>query len=430
MRLLDEAYSDFKKSCSEKHEKYLPEAAPAKFAAEKYYAFLKEQMLGRLHVHVASEALMKQQSGLAASPARSSSTSPCIAQKDSQCGMQKPVSVSEHSCSAQEKVQASNDSWTAHATIECGSSGSSFEGLEALLSGQGFDMTVLPAASVEYMSTLQILSAAAENLKCKFQGVLVACEDEPRETQTTQESPHKRKASSESNQAVDCMLLDKTGAIKATVWGTLATELCNIWRSIAEARMRGEALGQIVEFSKVRVVKLAKNAWNGEVLTRIYELSSIEAVGVETGTSIAMLSSPTAPNLISMSFSVPPAQRCVSSFQSIRSKLRGNFRVTLKGVICDLEDLNYSQAGNEKRMLDLVDHQGALISCCAMKHNVGSRALQNFQEVVLYFASGRGPKGSSPGLVYVMKDAVILPIGSPRLLSSPKSVHLQITAAD
>ena len=167
-----------------------------------------------------------------------------------------------------------------------------------------------------------------------------------------------------------------------------------------------------------------------EVLTRIYELSSIEVVGVETGTSIAMLSSPTAANLISMSFSVPPAQCCVSSFQSIRSKLRGNFRVTLKGVICDLEDLEYSQAGNEKRMFDLVDHQGAFISCCAMKHNVGSRALQNFQEVVLYFASGRGPKGSSPGLVYVMKDAVILPIGSPRLLSSPKSVHLQITAAD
>ena len=57
IRLLDEAYSDFKKSCSEKHKKYLPEAAPAKFAAEKYYAFLKEQVLGRLHVHVASEAL-------------------------------------------------------------------------------------------------------------------------------------------------------------------------------------------------------------------------------------------------------------------------------------------------------------------------------------------------------------------------------------
>ena len=103
------------------------------------------------------------------------------------------------------------------------------------------------------------------NLKCKFKGVLVACEDEPRETQMTQESPRKRKALSENNQAVDCMLVDKTGAVKATVWGTLATELCGIWRVMAEARMRGEPVGQIVEFSKMRVAKLAKKIveWGG-----------------------------------------------------------------------------------------------------------------------------------------------------------------------
>ena len=157
--------------------------------------------------------------------------------------------VSEHSRPAQEMLQASNSSRPAHAIGECGLSGSSSEGLDALLSGHGFDITVSPAVSVEYMSTLEILSAAADNLKCKFQGVLVACEDEPRETQTTQESLRTQKAASENNQAVDCMLVDKTGAIKATVWGTLATELRGICRVMAEARMRGEPVGQIVEFS-------------------------------------------------------------------------------------------------------------------------------------------------------------------------------------
>ena len=104
--------------------------------------------------------------------------------------------------------------------------------------------------------------------------------------------------------------------------------------------------------------------------------------------------------------------------------------MTVKGVISDLEDVQYSQAGNEKRLFDLVDHQGAFINCCAMKHNVASRALVNLQEVVVYFASGRGPRGSAPGLLYLMKDAMIVSIGAPRSEAPAKCVHFAITGGD
>ena len=46
MRLLEEAYVDFKNGCSEKQRKYLPESAPPKFAAEKYYGNLGELLAG------------------------------------------------------------------------------------------------------------------------------------------------------------------------------------------------------------------------------------------------------------------------------------------------------------------------------------------------------------------------------------------------
>ena len=37
--------------------------------------------------------------------------------------------------------------------------------------------------------------------------------------------------------------------------------------------------------------------------------------------------------------------------------------------------------------------------------------LKENEEVVVYFATGRGPIGSSPGLLYLMKDSVVVSMG-------------------
>ena len=44
-----------------------------------------------------------------------------------------------------------------------------------------------------------------------------------------------------------------------------------------------------------------------------------------------------------------------------------------------------------------------------MFRNVGSVALVDGTEVVLFFAVGRGPKGAAPGQLYLMNDSFILP---------------------
>ena len=156
------------------------------------------------------------------------------------------------------------------------------------------------------------------------------------------------------------------------------------------------------------------------MLTPMYELCTIEPIGAETGTIVTVLEHATAENMLAMSFTPPPSPYGVSSFQSLKSKLCGNFRVTLRGVVQDLENLEYAQSGSEKRMFNLVDKQGYYLNCCAMVHNVTSRALQDFNEIIVYFAIGRGPIGNSPGLIYLYKDAVIISHGPPRLLSTPK----------
>ena len=87
----------------------------------------------------------------------------------------------------------------------------------------------------------------------------------------------------------------------------------------------------------------------------------------------------------------------------------------------DLCDMDYTRSQNTKRMFDLMDGSGFFVKVCAMHHSSTSLALRNYQEVICYFGTGRGPIGASVGMIYLMKDAVILPVGgNVRLPSAPK----------
>ena len=48
-----------------------------------------------------------------------------------------------------------------------------------------------------------------------------------------------------------------------------------------------------------------------------------------------------------------------------------------------------------------------------MKHNADSPAQVGFQEVVVYLSIGRGPIGSSKGMLYLLKDTMIVSVDSP-----------------
>ena len=113
-------------------------------------------------------------------------------------------------------------------------------------------------------------------------------------------------------------------------------------------------------------------------------------------------------------------------FRALRNKLTPPFRLSVKGKIVDLQGMVTSQGGNLKRIFDLVDGSGLYFTCCALWHNADSPALENYQDVVIYLGSGRGPIGSSKGMLYLMKDTMIISIGKPSLMSAPKTEQLWI----
>ena len=63
-------------------------------------------------------------------------------------------------------------------------------------------------------------------------------------------------------------------------------------------------------------------------------------------------------------------------------------------------------------MFNLVDEEGSYLQCCAMYQHCDHQQLVNGQDIIIYFATGRGPLGSVPGMLYMYNDAFILPNGT------------------
>ena len=104
-------------------------------------------------------------------------------------------------------------------------------GLNTWYTGNGFsDLKVdVKASSVDFMSAIQVIECGIAGGKCKFAGRLMMCDETPRTIQNRRElqgSPKKeplgspRKSSKVESLALDMVMLDKTGLVAVTLFGT------------------------------------------------------------------------------------------------------------------------------------------------------------------------------------------------------------------
>ena len=292
--------------------------------------------------------------------------------------------------------------------LQASSSGSSFPGSSTSV--------------LEYKSALSILQTTADGVLCHMQAFLVVCDKEPIETTVQDTYSRKRKLTSTEVKVANFILMDRTGPIAGSFKNDAAEEICRIWCQAPESRQSGSKKPPLIELKNVRIVQATQNAWNGALHTLFSTLASIPQMSTERGTLISVLETPTAANLTSMTFSVPPSDCCVSVFRTIRSKLKPPFRVTVRGTIVDVQSPESTHKGEMKRVFDIVDSSGLYITCCATQHNVSSVHLRNGQEAVLYYCLGRWTTGRSQGMLFLMHDALIVPVRPPSELM-PKKVN-------
>ena len=140
-------------------------------------------------------------------------------------------------------------------------------------------------------------------------------------------------------------------------------------------------------------------------------LQSVAAIKTLKGTRVSPTRTASSPFMQNNALVVPSQDVCVSSFAPLKTRLIAPFRVTVRGVVQDLQELDFSQQGNEVRYFKLVDASGYYLQCAAMHHNAHSRALEEDNEVILYFGTGRGPIGTSDGMLFALKEGCIVPLG-------------------
>ena len=181
----------------------------------------------------------------------------------------------------------------------------STSGLDSLLSGGGFDAPAVSEEDYTWMSARGILECSSEHKKCKFQGMILACDMEPRKIESNNDTSRRRRNQPIETKIADLLLIDKTGPINASLWNGLADEICAVWRSISDAKKNRRQVSAIVELSKVRIQAARKSDWNGELLSQMRSLVSIAPCEGEAGTSIQVKSTATAPNMMTSLYSVP-----------------------------------------------------------------------------------------------------------------------------
>ena len=170
----------------------------------------------------------------------------------------------------------------------------------------------------------------------------------------------------------------------------------------------GNPAAPYIRLTNLRVAEVRRSEWNGPALSRMRVLHSTSTTTRRTGTTLSRTTEPTSPYLTRCTYTIPPAPACISQFLSLQSKLRAPFRITLRGIIDDLSDMMLTHQDSKKRTFVLVDGAGMWLRCCAVGRCANSRSLENGNEVILYYGTGRSARGSSPPMVYLMQDSLII----------------------
>ena len=244
---------------------------------------------------------------------------------------------------------------------------------------------------VDYMGNAEILTSGKIGQLCKYEATVVEYDSQLRELgkdKSVEGSPQKKLRTAEPGvkKCLDVVCMDRTGPLSGTLFSPVAEIFLN-----AVCRSPNN---RVMKLDKVRISGFPKNDWNGECLTRCRRFESVGPSGSTSASTITLTSVGSSHAMRSAKFMTPDDESCVSIFAEYQGRLIPPFRVTLRGIIGDLQPTAPSRSGNDKRVFRSCDSQGDFIACCAQGKLCQSKALMNNNEVILFLGCGRGPIGS------------------------------------
>ena len=264
--------------------------------------------------------------------------------------------------------------------------------------------------AVEFISSRKLMSSETVEGLWNFEGVLMQHDEAPRSYERTEPnaSPLKRKRneSDEPSLSMDVLVADRLGPVMINLKDNSVKLFLEQIADISPSERK-----PTLKFTNLRAVDLPKNSWNGKILTHMKVLQSNSKKTAKPVTSITRSGQPLSPYMSSSVAYEVPAEAVCFDFLSAQNQFVAPFRVSAFGTIVNVQETTSTSNGSPKVFFHLVDKAGAFILCCAFRHNAGNTAVKNNIEATLYFGTGRNAIGNSPGAIYLMKDALIVPVG-------------------
>ena len=277
----------------------------------------------------------------------------------------------------------------------------------------------------EWLSAEAVQMEQCEGTAWKFQGVLLDYNTTPYLFTVPKNDSLKRARSdarfAKAVRSVRC--LDKTGPATIFLWG----ESDEAFEKALQTTVLSSANVQkwFLTVERIRVNDFVTNKTNGNILTPMRSINSIDASAAES-TTIAITTTPTSPFLQNTVYTAPKPPYCIMYFQQVRRQFVVPFRATLRGTAVDVRKGHQTQKGDPKTSFSLVDPAGAYLNCCAIgERNACSDALAEGSNLVLYNVSGRRTEGQEP-LVWLFQDATVVCVGTS---SVEKRIKIELLAA-
>ena len=179
---------------------------------------------------------------------------------------------------------------------------------------------------------------------------------------------------------MDLLLADRHGPAMVTLWGDTVKQFLELLPALSPS----SSSKPLLSLSMVRIAGVPQNDWNGTLLSPMHVLHSVAKRGQNPPTSISLLRSASSPHMhASVVFQVP-FPNLVTDFLGNQNRFVAPFRVSLFGVILNVQEMSASNNGGPKRLFDIVDATGTYLHCCALGRNATNLALRPGMEAVFF----------------------------------------------
>ena len=425
---LEQEWKELRANTADFQREFLLTEPGEKFVASKYIQYVKEQSKKTCHKESFTAAVTTTTSATITSPLRalrpaqnalasSRSTSPVRAVRPPQNASASPRSAS----SVRVLRPAQNTSPSARSAPSRQSSDPD-AAIENMLAGNFSAPRVIQICDL--MGNAAILASGKIGQLCKYEALVMEYDSHLRDIgkeKSVESSPAKKSRTAEPpvKKCLDVVCVDRTGPLSGTLYTPVAELFLNSIHRFPTNR--------VMKLDKVRISGFSKNDRNGECLTRCRRFESVGPSGSMPASKITITSAGTSHAMLRAKFVPPDEECCVSVFAEYQERLVPPFRVTLRGIIGDLQPTAPSRSGNDKRVFRLYDSQGDFIVCCAQGNLCHNDVLVDDNEIIIFFAAGRDPIGSDEGMVCALKDSCILPVGFPSHIPAERNqIHIGV----